>query len=118
MKTLDIRMNIVLDDDALEQLKQIVREALSPTREEQSRDRRIKASQHANLGGKELPTDKGLLVDTKQAAKLVGVSTRTISKMEKCGEMPKAIRIGHAVRWSYEELQAWVSERCPKRAPS
>lgn len=118
MKTLDIRINIVLDDSALEQLKEIAREALGATKEEQARDRRIKASQHANLGGKELPTDRGLLVDVKQAAKLVGVSPRTISKMEQCGEMPKAIRIGRAVRWGYEELQKWVSEGCPKRAPS
>lgn len=33
--------------------------------------------------------------------------------MEVEGEMPKAIRIGKAVRWGYEEIHAWVSAGCP-----
>ena len=71
----------------------------------------LEASRHAHLGGKESP--EGFLVDTQEACKLLGVSPRKLWQMYNSGEMLKPIRIGRAVRWSYEELRAWVNAGCP-----
>lgn len=70
-------------------------------------------SEHANLGGQSLPTDMGLLIDTKEATKLLRVSSRKLWQMYNTGEMPKPIKIGRTVRWAYAELQAWVDAGCP-----
>jgi excisionase family DNA binding protein len=73
----------------------------------------MKASRNALFAGQKPPQDRGLLIDTNQVAKLLQVSARTVWKMEHVGEMPKAIRIGKAVRWGYEEIQEWVAAVCP-----
>ncbi len=44
------------------------------------------------------------------------LSERTIWEMNSSGKMPKAIRIGRAVRWSFDELKEWIAEGCPARA--
>lgn len=59
------------------------------------------------------PEDKGLLIDMKAAAKLLDLSERTVWGMANSGRMPKPIKIGRAVRWSHEELRAWVNAGCP-----
>ena len=74
----------------------------------------LDASRHANFGGQTPPDDQGLLIDTRQACKLLKVSPRTLWRMYNSGEMPKPIRIGRVVRWNFEELRAWVNEGCPK----
>jgi excisionase family DNA binding protein len=53
------------------------------------------------------------LIDSKQAAKLLKVSERTLWRMHHDGEMPPPIRIGRAVRWSLETLRKWVEEGVP-----
>ena len=55
-----------------------------------------------------------LLLDSRQVAKLLKVSDRTLWKMQKTGEIPPPIRIGRSVRWSYETLKNWVDKGCPK----
>ena len=74
----------------------------------------LEASQHALFGGQKPPDDMGLLIDTRQACKLLGVSPRKLWEMYNSGQMPQPIRIGRAVRWSYEEVRAWVNAGCPK----
>jgi len=70
------------------------------------------ASRHALFGGKD-PDEMGLLIDTRQASKLLGVSSRKLYTMYSSGQMPAPTRIGRAVRWGYEELRAWVNAGCP-----
>jgi len=114
MQQITLQVMITLDEDVLAELMK--RAVVSALGIDPQREARLKASQHANFGGEKPPEDKGLLVDTKQAAKLLKVSARTVFQMEADGKMPAAIRIGgRAVRWSYEELQAWVNEGCPAR---
>lgn len=60
-----------------------------------------------------VPEDELLLIDTQRACKLLGVSPRKLWQMYNSGEMPAPIRIGRAVRWSHEELRAWVEAGCP-----
>lgn len=54
-----------------------------------------------------------LLVDTKEAAAMLKVCEKTLWNLHTTGRMPKPIRIGGAVRWSYDELRAWVAAGCP-----
>ena len=51
-----------------------------------------------------------LLVDTPTAAKMLGVSSRTIWTLANCGDL-KATRIGRAVRFSVRELERFIAER-------
>ncbi len=117
MKPIQFQIGITLDEDAVETLaelmKGIVREVSGIDEQKESR---LRASQHALFGGQKPPEDMGLLIDTKQAAKLLKVSERTLWGMWNSGEMPKPIRIGRAVRWSYAELRAWVAAACPSQA--
>jgi excisionase family DNA binding protein len=51
-----------------------------------------------------------LLVDSRRAAEMLGVSPRTIWTLQACGEL-KPTRIGRAVRFSIDELRRFVVER-------
>jgi excisionase family DNA binding protein len=51
-----------------------------------------------------------LLVDTLTAAKMLGISARTVWTLENCGEL-KATRIGRAVRFSVRELERFIADR-------
>jgi excisionase family DNA binding protein len=114
MKPINLQITVTLDEDTLTDL--IRRAVISAMGIDPQREARVRASQHANFGGQKPPEDKGLLIDTRQAAKLLKISARTIFQMEKDGRMPAAIRIGdRAVRWSYMELQEWVNAGCPER---
>jgi predicted DNA-binding transcriptional regulator AlpA len=73
----------------------------------------LDASTHALFAGEKPPDDTGLLIDSRQASKLLGVSPRKLWAMYNSGEMPKPTRIGRAVRWGYEEIRAWVNAGCP-----
>ncbi len=84
------------------------------TEEDARRQARLRASQNALFGGEEPPGDQGLLIDSRQAAKLLNVSPRTLWRMHNDGEMPQPIRIGRAVRWSLEALKKWIADGCPR----
>jgi len=71
------------------------------------------ASDRAPFRGTIPPVEYGLLVDTRQVAKMLSVSPRKLWQMYNSGEMPSPIRIGRSVRWNYEELRAWVNAGCP-----
>ena len=75
----------------------------------------LEASRHAHFGGKEPPEDRGLLIDGKEVARLLGVSPRTVWPLKDCGRMPKPIRIGTAARWSYEDIKEWIEQGCPSQ---
>lgn len=60
------------------------------------------------------PEDMPLLVDSKQVAKLLNLGERTIWRMAHSGILPKPMKIGGAVRWSYEEVKAWIEAGCPR----
>lgn len=56
-----------------------------------------------------------LLIHSRDAAKLLGISERTLWGMSHTEETPSPIRIGRNVRWSIEELRAWIRNGCPPR---
>jgi predicted DNA-binding transcriptional regulator AlpA len=52
------------------------------------------------------------LLKTKEAAAVLNLSTSTLAKMRRFGGGPKTVAAGkRAVRYRYEDLEAWVRER-------
>lgn len=119
MKTVQLQLAVTLGDDAAKSLAELLgpalKQAMQTGTEEDARGQaRLRASQHAIFGGEEPPDDQGLLIDSRQAAKLLNVSPRTLWRMQNDGEMPQPIRIGRAVRWSLKALKKWVDAGCPR----
>jgi excisionase family DNA binding protein len=114
MKPVTLQLSVTLDEDLLTEI--IRRAVINAIGIDPQREARIRASQHANFGGQKPPEDQGLLIDSREAAKLLQVSSRTLWAMQKEGRMPAPIRIGRAVRWSYESLKKWVEAGCPDPA--
>lgn len=52
-----------------------------------------------------------LLVAPREAAKMLSVCERTLFALTKSGDIP-AVRIGRAVRYSVEDLKAWIKKKC------
>lgn len=51
------------------------------------------------------------LMDQKEVLATVKVSRATLWKMLKAGDFPQPIRIGSALRWRPETVQAWIVSR-------
>ena len=56
-----------------------------------------------------------ILLTAQQAAEFLGVSVRFVYKLMNSGRMPRPIRLGRALRFRREELNAWVSAGAPPR---
>ena len=119
MKMIQVQLAVTLDDNAARTLAELLTPAIKQAiglvggHSDAKQYARYRASQNALFAGEKPPEDKGLLIDSRQAAKLLKVSERTLFTMHKRGEMPSPIRIGRAVRWSLEELTKWVDAKCP-----
>jgi excisionase family DNA binding protein len=118
MQTIQVQLAITLGDDAAKALAELLgpafrQAAISANDADEGREARLRASQQAIFAGQKPPDDQGLLIASKEAAKLLKVSERTLWRMHTTGEMPPPIRIGRAVRWSLETLKKWVEEGCP-----
>jgi excisionase family DNA binding protein len=114
MKPLELSLRVTIDDAGVQAIVDVIRQALRVDGEVDALgEARMRASRNALFAGQKPPEDRGLLIDTNQVAKLLKVSARTVWRMEHSGEMPKAIRIGKAVRWGYDEINAWVGAGCP-----
>jgi predicted DNA-binding transcriptional regulator AlpA len=46
---------------------------------------------------------------------MLSLSKRQIFRLNACGKIPKPIRIGGAVRWSADEISAWLAAEAPDR---
>jgi prophage regulatory protein len=53
------------------------------------------------------------LITAKELAALLQVSTRTVWRLRKAGEIPEPLRIGGMVRWRLDAVHAWLSEKRP-----
>lgn len=53
-----------------------------------------------------------LLIDSKAAAKALGIGERTLWGLTRCDAIPVR-RVGRLVRYCPEELRAWVAAGCP-----
>lgn len=65
------------------------------------------------MGLRTSTSEKPLLLDVKEIAKLLGISVRTVWGKSASGYMPKPVRIGKLCRWRREEIEKWVAKGCP-----
>ena len=61
------------------------------------------------------PIGSPLVVGAKELAGLLRIGLRTLRTMDAAGRLPKPVRIGHSVRWSLEEIRAWLAAGAPNR---
>ena len=55
------------------------------------------------------------LLSAKTLGEMLSLSKHQIFRLNSCGKIPKPIRIGGAVRWSAEEISAWLVAGAPDR---
>lgn len=55
------------------------------------------------------------LLDAKTLSQILALSKRQIFRLNSCGKIPAPIRIGGSVRWSAEEISAWLAASAPDR---
>jgi len=49
------------------------------------------------------------LVDSKELAKILGISLRTLDSLDKRRELPEGIRVGHVRRWRMSDIDDWIN---------
>ena len=59
------------------------------------------------------PDGKPLLLRVGEVAQLLGISERSVWRMQSAGKLPAAIRLAGSIRWRRAEIEAWVSAGCP-----
>ncbi|WP_295762603.1 helix-turn-helix domain-containing protein [Undibacterium sp.] len=52
-----------------------------------------------------------ILIGSKQLAQKLGISLRTLDTMNKNGELPNCLRIGHLRRWRSEDVDLWIKAK-------
>lgn len=57
-----------------------------------------------------------LVLPAEDVAKLLDISERHVWALNANGRLPRPIRFGRSVRWSLEELRAWLAAGAPKRS--
>ena len=55
------------------------------------------------------------LLDAPALAALLGVTLRTVRKLDSAGRIPSPVRIGRCVRWSPATIAAWIDAGAPSR---
>lgn len=82
MPTIRLQLDLTLDDATAKTLAELlapaIKLAIGPTPEEERRQARLTASRNAIYGGQTPTEDELLLIDSRRAAKLLGISERTL----------------------------------------
>ncbi len=61
-----------------------------------------------NNGTTPVKTPGVMLINAREAARLLSISGRTLWTLTNTGELP-CVRIGRAVRYDVADLQAWIA---------
>ena len=61
------------------------------------------------------PSSPDELIRLPQVEAMAGAKRSRIYEMISAGTFPKPVKIGTASRWSFREIQQWVSERLAER---
>ncbi len=56
-----------------------------------------------------------LMLTAADVARELGLSLRTVRRLDEAGKLPQPRRFGRAVRWPRAELLDWVNAGCPPR---
>jgi predicted DNA-binding transcriptional regulator AlpA len=52
------------------------------------------------------------LLDQRQAADYLHVSTRTLERLRVSGDGPAYVKLGHLVRYRLGDLEKWIAAHC------
>ena len=55
------------------------------------------------------------LLTAKTLGQMLSLSKRQIFRLNSCGKIPQSIKIGGSVRWSAQEISAWLAAGAPDR---
>jgi predicted DNA-binding transcriptional regulator AlpA len=55
------------------------------------------------------------LLSATMLGEMLSLSKRQVFRLNSCGKIPAPLRIGGAVRWSAEEISAWLAASAPDR---
>ena len=61
------------------------------------------------------PVENALVYGVADLAQSLGTSVRTIHRLNSSGRLPRPSRLGGQLRWSLEEISAWVAAGMPDR---
>ena len=53
-------------------------------------------------------TDQERLINAKDLAKILALSSRGIHRLNSAGKIPRPIKIGGSIRWVASEISAWL----------
>lgn len=68
--------------------------------------------------GRELGIDvepEPMLIGAGDVARELGVSIKTVRRLDLARKLPRPVRLGRTVRWRRQELRDWVLAGCPRR---
>jgi prophage regulatory protein len=57
-----------------------------------------------------------LMVGASGFGRLVGLSARSIRRMDASGQIPRPVRCGGSLRWRVADVTGWVAAGCPDRS--
>ena len=63
-------------------------------------------------------TTDGELIDVSRIARLLDVSTRTVWRMVRRGELHEPFKVGGGTRWRRVEIDRWLDAGCPAASES
>ena len=79
METTYLKIGITIERENMPALVELLKQALRAAQGvDEAKERRLQVSRNAIFAGQKPPEDKGLLIDSRQAAKLLGISERTL----------------------------------------
>lgn len=51
------------------------------------------------------------MIDVREVATILSVSTRSVWRLVSRGELPQPIRFGRNVRWRCADIEAWIASQ-------
>jgi excisionase family DNA binding protein len=60
-------------------------------------------------------TNNPLMISADDLARELGISTRTVRRLDLEGKLPGPVRIGRAVRWPRQTIVEWIAAGAPPR---
>lgn len=55
------------------------------------------------------------LLNSKQLAKRLGISLRTLDTLNKQAQLPTCLRIGNLRRWRSEDVENWINSKIEEK---
>lgn len=72
--------------------------------------KQVEPTESSSSGGVE---NGSLLLKVNELARLLGISERSIWRLQSKGHLPPSIRLAGSIRWRRGEVEAWVDAGCP-----